>query len=61
MVVLIVALTHVAGIRTLEIDVQHKLHEAEMDHQRKMQELDLKLVRTRQRSQHRTWQAYGEQ
>jgi hypothetical protein len=50
MVVLIVALNHLSQIRTLEIDVQHKLHAQEMEHQRKMKELDLELQRIRQGS-----------
>ncbi len=48
MVVLIVALTHVARIRSLEIDVHQKLHVQEMEHQRKMQELELELQRIKQ-------------
>jgi membrane protein insertase Oxa1/YidC/SpoIIIJ len=48
MVVLIVAITHVARIRSLEIEVHQKLHMKEMEHQRKMQELDLELERIKQ-------------
>lgn len=50
MVVLVVALNNLAHIRSLEIDVQHKLHAQEMEHQRKMKELDLELQRIRQGS-----------
>ena len=42
-VVLIVALTHLASIRSLEIEVHQKLHAQEMEHQRKMRELELEL------------------
>jgi hypothetical protein len=45
MVVLIVALAHLAQIRNLEIEVHQKLHAQEMEHQRKMKELDLELQR----------------
>ena len=48
MVVLIVAITHVAQIRSLEIEVHQKLQMKEMEHQRKMQELDLELERIKQ-------------
>jgi hypothetical protein len=48
MVVLIVALTHLAQIRNLEIDVHQKLHVQEMEHQRRMKELDLELQRIKQ-------------
>jgi hypothetical protein len=48
MVVLIVAITHVAQIRNLEIEVHQKLQAKEMEHQRKMQELDLELERIKQ-------------
>ena len=50
MVVLIVAITHVAQIRSLEIEVHQKLQMKEMEHQRKMQELDLELQRIKQGS-----------
>ncbi len=48
MVVLIVAITHLAKIRDLEIDVHEKLHLAEMEHQRKMRELESELERIKQ-------------
>jgi hypothetical protein len=48
MVVLIVAITHVAQIRNLEIEVHQKLQAKEMEHQRKMQELELELERIKQ-------------
>ncbi|MGO8787650.1 MAG: hypothetical protein ACLQVL_09745 [Terriglobia bacterium] len=48
MVVLIVAITHLAKIRDTEIEVHQKLHVAEMEHQRKMRELELELQRIKQ-------------
>jgi hypothetical protein len=45
MVVLIVAVTQLSGLREVEIDVHQKLHSEEMEHQRKMRELDLELER----------------
>ena len=48
MVVLIVAITHIDKVRALEMEVHQKLHLQEMEHQRKMQELDLKLQRIKQ-------------
>lgn len=45
MVVLIVAVTQLSGLREVEIDVHQKLHSKEMEHQRKMRELDLELER----------------
>jgi hypothetical protein len=48
MVVLIVALSVAAKIRNLEVDVHEKLHREEMEHQRKMQELELELKRIEQ-------------
>jgi len=50
MVVLIVAITHVEKVRSLEIEVHEKLHVQEMEHQSKMQELDSKLQRIKQGS-----------
>ena len=50
MVVLIVAIINVVAIRNLEIDVHQKLHAKEMEHQRKLRELDLELERIRQGS-----------
>ncbi|HXW14555.1 MAG TPA: hypothetical protein VEN79_08600 [Terriglobia bacterium] len=48
MVVLIVAIAHIDRVRSLELEVHQKLHMQEMEHQRKMQELDLKLQRIKQ-------------
>lgn len=50
MVVLIVAITQMVGIRDKEIEVHQKLHLEEMDHQRKMRELELELERIKQGS-----------
>ena len=50
MVVLIVAITQVACLRNTEIDVHQKLHAAEMEHQRRMRELELELERIKQGS-----------
>lgn len=48
MVVLIVAVTQVASIRDREVEIQQKLHLEELDHQRKMRELELELERIKQ-------------
>ena len=48
MVVLIVAITQTARIRDREIEVHQKLHLEEMEHQRKMRELESELQRIRQ-------------
>jgi hypothetical protein len=48
MVVLIVAITQVARIRNREMEVQQKLHLEQLEHQRKMQELELELERVKQ-------------
>jgi hypothetical protein len=45
MVVLIVAITQIVRIRDKEMEVHQKLHLEEMDHQRKMRELELDLER----------------
>jgi len=45
MVVLIVAMTELTKIRNLELEVHQKLHLEEMEHQRKMRELELELER----------------
>jgi hypothetical protein len=50
MVVLILAITRVDKIRSLEMEVHQRLHAQEMEHQRKMQELELKLQRIKQGS-----------
>lgn len=42
MVVLIVAIVHMAKLRDKEIEVQQRLYMEELDHRRKMQELELK-------------------
>jgi hypothetical protein len=42
-VVLIVAITQMVKIRDKEMDVQQRLHQEELEHQRKMQELEIKL------------------
>jgi hypothetical protein len=47
MVVLIVAIVKLAKIRDRELEVQQKLHLEQMEHQRKMQELELQLARLR--------------
>jgi hypothetical protein len=48
MVVLIVAITQVSKLRDTEIDVQQKLHLAEMEHRERMRELETELQRIRQ-------------
>lgn len=48
MVVLIVAITEVTKVRNLEVEVHQKLHLQEMEHQRKMRELELELERIKQ-------------
>ena len=48
MVVVIVAITQLAGIRDKELEVHEKLHMDELEHQRKMQELELELERIKQ-------------
>ena len=45
MVVLIVAITQIVRIRDKELEVHQKLHLEEMEHQRKMRELELDLER----------------
>ena len=50
MVVLIVAITHTARISEKEGEVHQKLHGQEMEHQRKMRELELELERIKQRT-----------
>ena len=44
-VVLIVGITHVARICSLELQVHQNLHAKVMEHRRKVQELDLELAR----------------
>jgi hypothetical protein len=48
MVILIVAITHLVKLREKEMDVQQKLHLDEMEHQRRMRELDLEMERIKQ-------------
>jgi len=48
MVVLIVAIVNLVSIREKEIDVHQKLYATEMEHQRKMRELELELQRIKQ-------------
>ncbi|MGA3327923.1 MAG: hypothetical protein ABSF45_25975 [Terriglobia bacterium] len=48
MVVLIVAIAEVTRVRDRELDVHQKLHALEMEHQRKMRELELALERIKQ-------------
>ena len=48
MVVLIVAITHLVKIREKEMEVHQKLHIEEMEHQRRMRELELELERIKQ-------------
>jgi len=48
MVVLIVAITQMVKIRDKEMEVQQKLHLEQLEHQRKMQELELQLQRVKQ-------------
>jgi hypothetical protein len=48
MVVLIVAITQIVRIRDKELEVHQKLHMEEMEHQRKMRELELDLERITQ-------------
>jgi hypothetical protein len=48
MVVLIVAIVGLTKIRNLEVEVHQKLYLEEMEHQRKMKELELELARIKQ-------------
>ena len=48
MVVLIVAITQMVKIRDKEMEVQQKLHLEQLEHQRKMQELEIELERVKQ-------------
>lgn len=47
MVVLIIAIVKLAKIRDREMEVQQRLHLEELDHRRKMQELQLELERVK--------------
>jgi len=51
MVVLIVAITQLVKIRDLEMDVHQRLYQEELEHQRKMRELDLELERLKESDQ----------
>ncbi|MGA2077546.1 MAG: hypothetical protein ABSH52_29000 [Terriglobia bacterium] len=48
LVVVIVAIVHLMKIRDVEIDCLQRLRIEEMEHQRKMRELDLELERVKQ-------------
>ena len=48
MVVLIVAFSQMTRVRDKEIQVQQQLHAAQLEHQRKMQELQAELERVKQ-------------
>jgi Tfp pilus assembly protein PilN len=48
LVVLIVAFTQIVRLRDKEIQVQQQLHAAQLEHQRKMHELQAELERVRQ-------------
>jgi hypothetical protein len=47
-VALIVAITQVAKIHDLELEVRQRLHLEEMEHQRRMREMKLELERLKQ-------------
>jgi len=49
MVVVIVAITQLMSIREAEMQAQQRLYQEEMEHQRKMRELELELERVKQR------------
>jgi len=49
MVALIVAIINVMKIRDMETEVSLKLHQEEMDHRRRMQELDERLAQLKPR------------
>ena len=48
LVVVIVAIVHLMKIRDVEIDSLQRLHVEEMEHQRRMRELELELERIKQ-------------
>jgi hypothetical protein len=50
MVVLTVAISHTVRIRDKELEIHHKLYLEEMEHQRKMRELESELARIKQGS-----------
>jgi len=47
LVVVIVAIVHLMKIRDVEIDTHQRLRPEEMEHQRKMRELELELEQVR--------------
>lgn len=47
MVVLIVAVVSMTKLRDKELEIHQKLHEEQMEHARKMKELELELERVR--------------
>lgn len=49
-VVLIVAIGNLTKIRDKELEVHQKLHAEQLEHQRKMKEIELELERIRQRA-----------
>jgi hypothetical protein len=50
MVILIVAILNVAKMRDRELEVHQRLHEEQLEHARKMKELEIELARVRQAS-----------
>jgi hypothetical protein len=48
MAVIIVAITQLMKIRDVEMETQQRLHPEEMEHQRKMRELELELKQLKQ-------------
>jgi len=48
MVAVIVAITHMAKLRDKEMQIQQQLHAAQLEHQRKMLELQTELERVKQ-------------
>jgi hypothetical protein len=49
LVVIIVAIVHLMKIRDLEVEAHQRLRIEEMEHQRKMRELELELQQVKQR------------
>ncbi len=50
MVILIVAIINMTKIRDKELEVHQRLHEEQLEHARKMKELEIELTRIRQAS-----------
>jgi sensor domain CHASE-containing protein len=48
MVAVIVGITHMAKLRDKEMQIQQQLHAAQLEHQRKMLELQTELERVKQ-------------